>query len=146
MGQGRSQLPRGSRTAYPALSGACQCMAAHELRLPRLTLKAGRKAGRKAGSPRDRRASNRNEMQKSKFAKSKFQKLQTRKNQNLQNFHHNFFREIGPEIICWRSHSCSYDRRQDIRFFVSLCSIGNVRGANLMRASSVPMKRRHLPG
>jgi hypothetical protein len=33
-----------------AIGGACRCMAAHMERLPRLTLKAGRKAGGKAGS------------------------------------------------------------------------------------------------
>ena len=66
-------------------------MAAHVLRLPRLTLKAGRKAGCKAGSPRDRRASNRNEMQKSKFAKFEISKIANLKNQNLEKLSSQFF-------------------------------------------------------
>src|SRR6516162_429715 len=59
------------------IGGACRCMAAHVLRLPRLTLKAGRKAGCKAGSPRNGRA-DRDKMQKSKFAKIKISKLKNR--------------------------------------------------------------------
>ena len=48
------------------IGGACRCMAAHVVRLPRLTLKAGRRAGYKEGSPRDERA-DRGKTQKSKF-------------------------------------------------------------------------------
>ena len=41
------------------IGGACRCMAAHMERLPRLTLKVGRRAGCQAGSPRDGRADRR---------------------------------------------------------------------------------------
>jgi len=73
------------------------------LRLPRLTLKAGRKAGYKAGSPRDRQA-DRRKTQKSKFVKFEISKLQNRKNQNLENFHSNFFRGIDREIVSSPAH------------------------------------------
>ena len=63
------------------IGGACRCMAAHVVRLPRLTLKAGRKAGYRAGSPRDGRA-DRGKTQKSKFGK--FEISQIEKSQKSQ--------------------------------------------------------------
>ena len=60
------------------MGGACRCMAAHVLRLPRLTLKAGRKAGCKAGSLRDGRARSRQN------AKIKIRKIEISKIANSQ--------------------------------------------------------------
>ena len=84
------------------MSTKSERIAAHMLRLPRLTLKAGRKAGYKAGykaeSPRDGRA-DRGKTQKSEFAKLEISKIANRENQNLENFHRNFFHEIDREIV-----------------------------------------------
>jgi hypothetical protein len=82
--------------------------------------------------------------------KSKFQKLQNPKIEILKNFRCKFvFREIDLEIA-WRKIVFLFSRSAEkitssssLRFFVSLCSIRNVRGVYLMRANSVPMKRRH---
>jgi hypothetical protein len=96
------------------IGGACRRMAAHVLRLPRLTLKAGRKAG----SPRDGWA-DRGNTQKSKSAKFEISKIEKRKNHNSENFHFNFFHEIDHEIVSARSYSCSRVREQDFRLFAS---------------------------
>jgi hypothetical protein len=95
--------------------------------------------------PGDGRA-DRGKTQNSNSQKFEISKIANRKNQNLENFHHKVFREIDREIVFRKTASLSQDQRQDFRFFVSLSSIRNVRRAYLMRASSVPMKRRHLPG
>jgi hypothetical protein len=92
-------------------------MAAHVLRLPRLTLKAGRKAG----SPRDGRA-DRDKTQKSKCPKFEISKIANCKIENLENFHRNFFREIDRA----RSQSCSQDQPQDFYFFApsfAMCEV-----------------------
>jgi hypothetical protein len=48
--------------------------------------------------PGDGRA-DRGKTQKSKFAKFEISKIANRKKQNLENFHHNFFRKIDREIV-----------------------------------------------
>jgi hypothetical protein len=111
----------------------------------RLTLKAGCRAG----SPRDGRAPIAAKCKNSNSQDSKSHKLQNRKNRNPKNFHRIFFREIDREIAC-RKIGILVPGFESKTFASSLpgvlCFIRNVRGANLMRASSVPMKRRHLPG
>ena len=131
------------------IGGACRRIATHVVRLPRLTLKAGRKAGYKAGckagSPRDGRA-DRGKTQKSEFAKLEISKIANRENQNLENFHRNFFHEIEREIVSRKIEVLFSRSAARLSLLPVLGSIRRVRGANLMRASSVPMKRRHLPG
>jgi hypothetical protein len=73
-------------------------MAAHVERLPRLTLKAGRKAGYKAG-PRGTGGTNHGRTPNSEFAKTEISKIANRKNQILENFHHKFFHEIDRKIV-----------------------------------------------
>ena len=67
------------------IGGACRRIAAHVVRLPRLTLKAGRRAGCKAGSPRDGRA-DRGKKQKSKFANRNFKNCKIAKIKILKTF------------------------------------------------------------
>jgi hypothetical protein len=120
------------------IGGACRCMAAHMQRLPRLTLKAGRRAGCKAGSPRDGRA-DRGKTQKSKFAKFEISKIAKSQKSTLENFHRNFFHEIDREIVSRKIvFFLLQDQRQDFRFFVSFRTIGNVRGALLTASKQCP--------
>ena len=63
-----------SRGEAVGIGGACRRIAAYVVRLPRLTLKAGRKAGYKAGSLGDGRA-DRGKTEKAKFAKFEISKI-----------------------------------------------------------------------
>jgi hypothetical protein len=95
-------------------------MAAHVLRLHRLTLKAGRKAGCRAGGPI---------VTKTKIQIRKICKFKNRKSQksNLKKLSSQFF-ALDRSRNGFQQDSCSQDRRQDFRFGVSSPSIGNVQG------------------
>jgi hypothetical protein len=85
------------------IGGTCRCIAAHVLRLPRLTLKAGRKAGCKAG-PRGTRGPI-PAKRKLQIRKIEISKIANRKNRNLENFHRNVFHEIDRAIV---SHKIAF--------------------------------------
>jgi hypothetical protein len=78
---------------------------------------------------------------------SKFQKLQTGKNKNLKTFIAMFSARSISKLFPARflffeiSGKAFSSSALDV-----LCSVRNVRAVYLMVASSVPMKRRHLPG
>jgi hypothetical protein len=82
---------------------------------------------------------------KSNSQKLDFQKLQIAKTQILKTFVTIFFREIDPKIV-FRKIVFVLTIRGNTFASSPLSSIPNLRGAGLTRASSVPMKRRHLPG
>jgi hypothetical protein len=81
--------------------------------------------------------------EKLKFAKIKISEIKKLQKQKFGNFY--FCKSLNQFQNCF-SQDCVLvlrDQRQD---FASLRSIRNVEGAYLMRASSLSMKRRHLPG
>jgi hypothetical protein len=83
------------------------------------------------------------------WQKSKTKNLQNCQIQNRENPISKFFpRNRSRNCFAQRSYSCSQDQRRDFRMFVSsllrlLVLHSNARGVYLMRANSVPMKRRH---
>jgi hypothetical protein len=83
---------------------------------------------------------------KANSQKSKLHNCKIEKTQNLESVHHKFFHEIDREIVLRKI--VLLFARSAVKTFASspLSSIRNVRGACFMRGSSVPMKRRHLPG